>query len=312
MNFKLNELMDRVSMFMNRFVLFIKNIVKSIVLFFNEKIFKPIKNYSTKLIIYIKNFITDKNNFRLPNFFKGIGALSKNKEHLAEEEQQPPITEVEWKINALEDFKLWLSEIPSEQPPVTTATPDACDLYTMLSEFTALRQEIKMQNKEQNRTINALNSVKGVTDEYGQIYTLFKEKTNQIAQLEQNIRLNSEKRAASSFFDVRDSLVKGYRESVDMANRKGLFRRPPKDIHTICEGYEMAISRFDKSLSIMDIEPIQTNNVLFNPDTMKVVETKEIAGVDNGMVIETVSGGFVRGREVLRFAKVIVAQSSNS
>ena len=311
MNFKSNELMDRASMLMNRFVLFIKNIVKSIALFFNEKIFKPIKNYSTKLIIYIKNFITDKNNFRLPNFFKGVSIFSKNKEHLAEE-QQPPITEVEWKINALEDFKLWLSEIPSEQPPVMTATPDACDLYTMLSEFTALRQEIKMQNREQNRTINALNSVKGVTDEYGQIYTLFKEKTNQIAQLEQNVRLNSEKKSASSFFDVRDSLVRGYRASVDMSNRKGFFSRPPKDIHTICEGYEMAINRFDKALSIMDIEPIQTDNVPFNPETMKVVETREIAGLESGMVIETVSGGFVRGREVLRFAKVIVAQSSNS
>ncbi|MBF0204557.1 MAG: nucleotide exchange factor GrpE, partial [Desulfamplus sp.] len=222
-----------------------------------------------------------------------------------------PINEAQWKITALEDFKLWLLQIPSEQPPVMMATPDTCDLFTMLSEFTALRQEIRMQNREQHRTVNALNSVKGVTDEYGEIYTLFKEKTNQLAQLEQNVRLNAEKKTTASFFDVRDSLVRGYRASVEMAARKGLFRRPPKDIHTICEGYEMAINRFDKALSMMDIEPIQTDNVPFNPETMKVVETREFFGIENDRVIETVSGGFARGREVLRFAKVIVAKPAS-
>ncbi len=297
MNFKSSELVDRAKMFTDRVVLFIKSLVKSLIVFFNTKIFTPVKNAFISLMLFIKNKIPSKAS--IP----------------CDPQETPyvePVTEAQWKVTALEDFKLWLSEIPSEQPPVMTATPDTCDLYTMLSEFTALRQEIRIQNREQNRTLNALNSVKGVTDEYGEIYTLFKEKTSQIAQLEQNIRLNSEKKSAACFFDVRDSLVRGYRASVDMAGRKGFFRRPPKDIHTICDGYEMAINRFDKSISMMDIEPVQTDNMPFNPETMKVVETREISGIESGMVIETVSGGFVRGREVLRFANVIVAQSRDA
>ncbi|MBF0468319.1 MAG: nucleotide exchange factor GrpE [Desulfamplus sp.] len=260
---------------------------------FNEKITTPVKNAFARIISLIKS---------ISFFKKGSSSEALN--------NPEPVTQAKWKTTALEDFKLWLSEIPSDQPSVMTATPDSCDLYTMLSEFTALRQEIRMQNREQHRTVNALNSVKGVTDEYGEIYTLFKEKTSQIAQLEQNIRLNAEKKSANSFFDVRDSLARGYRASVDIAQRKGFFRRPPKDIHTICEGYEMAINKFDKALSMMDIEPIQTDNAPFNPETMKVVETRDVFGVENGMVIETVSGGFARGREVLRFAKVVVAQNT--
>lgn len=295
MNFKPGDLVDKASVIMDKIVVFIKNLLKNLVFFFNQKILTPVRNASAALISFIKN--------KIP-FKKLISCDSSQDTPVSD-----PVTEAQWKVTALEDFKLWLSEIPSEQPPVMTATPDTCDLYTMLSEFTALRQEIRMQNREQNRTVNALNSVKGVTDEYGEIYTLFKEKTNQISQLEQNIRMNSEKKSASCFFDVRDSLVRGYHASVDMAGRKGLFRRPPKDIHTICEGYEMAINRFDKALSMIDIEPVQTDKMPFNPETMKVVETRQIPGMENGMVIETVSGGFARGREVLRFAKVIVVQS---
>ncbi|MBF0303012.1 MAG: nucleotide exchange factor GrpE [Desulfamplus sp.] len=292
MNFKSSELFDRTAMFIKRALEFIKNLIKSIFLFSKQKILIPIKNGFISLICFIRNKLS----FNKP-------AMPEHEEIAAE-----PVTEASWKIKALEDFQLWLSEIPSEKPPVMTATPDTCDLYTMLCEFTALRQEIKLYNKDQNRTVTALNSVKGVTDEYGEIYTLFKEKTNQIAQLEQNIRMNSERKSAFCFFDVRDALIDGYRKSVAMSQRKGFFRRPPKDIHIICEGYEMAISRFDKALSMMDIEPIQTDNVPFNSETMKVVETKFVHGIENGMVVQTVSGGFVRGREVLRFAKVVVAE----
>ncbi len=295
MNFKSSELFDRTSMFMKRFFEFIKNFIKSLFLFSKQKVFMPIKNGCVALVYFIKSKLFSK---KLPT-----------DELENEQSNAEPVTESAWKTKALEDFQLWLSEMPSEEPPAMTATPDTCDIYTMLSEFTALRQEIKLYNKDQNRTVAALNSVKGVTDEYGQIYTLFKEKTNQIAQLEQNIRMNSEKKAAFSFFDVRDALIDGYRKSVEMSQRRGFFRRPPKDIYTICEGYEMAISRFDKALSAMDIEPIQTDNMPFNSETMKVVETRIIDGIENGTVVQTLSGGFVRGGDILRFAKVIVAQT---
>jgi len=303
MNFESSDLMGKIFLFMKR-----------LMFLFNEKMVRPVKN----ALFTSARFLKDSFILLFRSLKRTIIAVKKlmfRSPATPEKGSAPepePVTETQWKVTALEDFRLWLSQIPSEQTPVMTATPDTCDLYTMLAEFTALRQEIRMQNREQHRTVNALNSVKGVTDEYGEIYTLFKEKTTQIAQLEQNIRMNSEKRSAICFFDVRDSLVRGYRASVEMAGRKGFFRRPPKDIHTICEGYDMAISRFDKALSMMDIEPIQTDSTLFNPETMKVVETREVPGIENAMVIETVSGGFVRGREVLRFANVIVAQAPNA
>ncbi|SLM33204.1 hypothetical protein MTBBW1_950002 [Desulfamplus magnetovallimortis] len=166
-----------------------------------------------------------------------------------------------------------------------------------------------MQNREQHRTVAALNSVKNVTDEYENFFRIFKEKTNELAQLEQNIRQNCEKKSVAHFFDVRDSLVRGHNASVEIASKKGFFTRPPKGIEKISEGYEMAINRFDKALSMMDIDPVETNQMPFNSETMKAVETREMHGVENGIVIETISGGFIRGKEVLRHAKVVVSHA---
>jgi hypothetical protein len=86
-----------------------------------------------------------------------------------------------WKIKILEDFQAWLSEVPDQIPPTLSVTPDTCDLYTLFSEFTALKQEIKMQNREQHRTLKALNQIAAMTDAYSEVMDHFKEKTKQIA-----------------------------------------------------------------------------------------------------------------------------------
>ncbi|MBF0201418.1 MAG: nucleotide exchange factor GrpE [Desulfamplus sp.] len=262
--------------------------------FFTHKIAAPLKRFWLLIAAFFRNIFT---------------VNSPGDEDEQARETVSPVTDAAWKEEALEDFKLWLSQIDSENPPVQSVTPDTCDLYTMLSEFIALRQEIKMQNREQHRTVAALSSVKGVTDEYGQIFNVFRDRTNQLAQLEQNIRLNCEKKSVSHFFDVRDSLVRGHRASIEIAAKKGIFTRPPKGIEKICEGYEMAISRFDKALSMMDVEPVETLRMPFDAQTMKAVEIRTVPDTENGIVLETVSGGFLRGGEVLRYARVVVSRS---
>lgn len=248
----------------------------------------------------------------LVTFFKTLfGFTSSNADSVDESETdlEDAVTDEKWKEEALTEFKAWLAELPPSPLQAESVTPDTCDLYTMLSEFIALRQEIKMQNREQHRTVAALNSVKSVTDQYDQIFKIFKDRTNQLNQLEENIRLNCEKKSVSHFFDVRDSLVRGHKASVEIAAKRGFFTRPPKGIEKISEGYEMAISRFDKALSMMDIEPIETFQAPFDPGTMKAIETRTVEYGEDGMVLETVAGGFIRGGEVMRHAQVVVSHA---
>ena len=213
----------------------------------------------------------------------------------------------QWKTQALEDFKSWLSEIPSEAPASLSVTPDTCDLYTLLSEFTSLKQEIKMQNREQHRTLKAMTQIQSMTDAYHEIMGQFEDKTKQIAKLEQNIQKETEKRTAILFLDVRDSLIRGRNTCLAAASIKGFFRRVPKEMDNIHKGYEMAIRKFDVSLALLDIYPMQTDGVAFDPMNMNALETKQGTDREKGTVVETISGGFRRGGRVLRYAQVIVA-----
>lgn len=227
--------------------------------------------------------------------------ISEDRTALETDEMQP------WKTKALEDFKAWLSQVPDQVPPALSVTPDTCDLYTLLSEFTALKQEIKMQNREQHRTLKALNQITAMTDAYGQVMDHFKEKTIQIAALERNIRMETEKRTVSYFLDIRDSLVRGRAACLAAGSKKGFFHRTPKNMDNIRDGYDMAIRKFDASLALLDIYPIVSTGAAFDPMVMKALESRITQGVEKGMVVETVSGGFKRGDEILRYAQVIVA-----
>lgn len=107
-----------------------------------------------------------------------------------------------WKEKALADFKSWLDDLPAEKPdPKANASAglpmDACDLYTLLTEFTALRQEIRLQNREQNNAIRVHADLVDNTMEYA---TLFKERTRDMEALEERIRIACETRSAEYFF----------------------------------------------------------------------------------------------------------------
>lgn len=212
-----------------------------------------------------------------------------------------------WKTKVLDDFKAWLSEVPDQAPPALSVTPDTCDLYTLLSEFTALKQEIKMQNREQHRTLKSLSQITDMADAYREAMDHFNEKTKQIANLEQNIRTETEKRTVSYFFDIRDSLVRGRDACPASVSQKGFFRRAPKNMDNIRDGYDMAIRKFDASLDLLGIHPIASTGAVFDPMTMKALESRAMEGMERGTVVETVSGGFKRDNEIVRYAQVVVA-----
>ena len=214
----------------------------------------------------------------------------------------------QWKTRVLEDFKVWLAEVPAEAPSALSVTPDTCDLYTLFSEFTGLKQEIKMQNREQLRTLKALTQIQSMTDAYKDVMEHFNNKTKSIATLEQNIRRETEKRTVLYFLDIRDTLIRGSNVCAMASSKKGFFRRVPKNMDNIHESYDMAIRKFDASLALLDIFPMETDGVAFDPMTMKALEVKQVPGMDKGTVVETVSGGFKRGNVVLRHAQVIVAE----
>jgi molecular chaperone GrpE len=216
----------------------------------------------------------------------------------------------DWKETVFEDFSAWLAALP-EKPETGKADvgesemPASCDLFTVLSEFTALRQEIRIQSREHNKTLSTLT---GFIDAYQDTANLFKERTRALSDLEVNIRKSTEKRTIQPFLDARDALVRGLSASTAVSASKSFFRPAPKGIEGVVEGYEMALRRIDRALAFVNVMPVETVGRRFDPKIMKAVDKKSGTGMEKGMVVEELLTGFLREQEVLRTAEVVVSE----
>ena len=208
-----------------------------------------------------------------------------------------------WKQKVLNDFKTWLSDMPAKPTRLQDAPIDSTDLYTLLAEFCALRQEIKLQNREQHKEIQTLGNF---IDSFQEAMTLFKDKSEHIELLEIKIRQAAEKKAVLPFLDVRDALLRGQKAAKSVINAKHIFRRKQKGINGILEGYEMSLRRLDRAFAQADIFPLQTINQPFDPKTMRAVAKVADSTQDHGIVIDEHVSGYVKNDEVLRVAEVVV------
>lgn len=234
---------------------------------------------------------------------------------------------MEWKEKVLSDFREWIGDLPENPPVFGGMAADSCDLFTLLSEFTALRQEIRMQNREQYRTLNVLDRagtetkkttelVESLTEKCTGNSRAFRESIEALGRIEEQVRLGLdetrtrevEKRTALPFLDMRDALVRGLEAAKKASVPKGFFIRPPKTIDGVVEGYEMAIRRFDRALHAVGIRPFDTVGRQFDPKFMRAVERRRVSGTGNGIVVEERMSGFHRGDEIIRAAEVVVAE----
>ncbi len=207
-----------------------------------------------------------------------------------------------WKQQALDDFAIWLEQAP-EPPGDQKIAPDACDLFALMTEFVALRQEIRLQNREQHSVIRAQQAVGTnlqATNELVESLTAGLEMLQ--GQLVEAARVKS----VIPFLEVRDALVRGLAAARRVSRRKHWYQRAPKGADTISQGYAMALRRFDQALAQVDVTPIQTEGQPFDAALMQAVARDEDLTQPSGTVLAEQAGGFMRGGRVLRTAQVVV------
>lgn len=252
-----------------------------------------------------------------------------------------------WKEEILGEFAGWLAELEEgprpadmEDGPPKTAPPDHppgermeddVELLSLFSEFSVLRQEVRMQNREQRRAVEAM----------GALSDLFREKTGELAsaaelmaarmreetvfeaalgrlrrEIGETVRREAEKRVLSPFLDVRDALVRGLEATAPagtprLSRFSRLFRRAPPEqaeqAENLREGYEMALRKYDRALAAAGIHPVEAAGKPFDPHLMRAVEMIPGGDAPPGIVLEERLCGFVRGEEVFRPAEVAVS-----
>ena len=212
----------------------------------------------------------------------------------------------DWKRGVLEDFRQWLAEHGEDVPGPDAAgdgeSPE-CDLYDLFAELAALRQEVRLQNREQSRAGRELAKA---AQRYDAAAGLMRRHDGDLAAFERRIAREAENRCLRSVLEVRDALVRGRQAAVALRERPGLFRRPPRGIAGIVEGYAMALRRFDRTLSRFGVRRLQTTGYPFDARTMHATEIRRDEHAEDGVVVEELLGGFTRDGDVLRLADVVV------
>ena len=161
----------------------------------------------------------------------------------------------DWKRQALEDFRRWLDAVGDEPPEPEEPDPADCDLRDLFAEFSALRQEIRLQNREQARAGRKLSAAAAHCETAARAAERGDET---LAAFEKRVSRTAEDRCLVETLEVRDALVRGQDAAVRLRDRRRLFARPPRGVGVVVEGYELAIRRLDRLLSRFDVRRVET------------------------------------------------------
>ncbi len=206
-----------------------------------------------------------------------------------------------WKEKLLQDFRAWLEVRPPANEPKATDREDRLpDLHSLFSELAALRQELRLQNREQLRATRELQQAR---------------ESFAGGQLQRGGNPPSEARNSSAvldallpFLDIRDAISRGLVHTagaVSRADRENL--EGAELIEAILLGQRLALERCDRALARVGIVPIQALGQRFDPNFMEAVELRDCEGSSPGAVVEEVRGGFKQGDKIIRPARVIVS-----
>lgn len=209
----------------------------------------------------------------------------------------------DWRSEALNDFAYWLKEIDAAdfRAPALNISHD---FFEVLTEVSSFRQEVKRQNREQSKMTEELSRMEGL---YREALGHVAIKADDLAGLRRDVQHEAEKAVFLLFADLRDALQRGADEIQLASQQRSLFRKLPPAWKEVQQGYEIALSRFDRAMTQLGIRKVLTCGQRFDSRLMVAVATRYQAGVEAGVVLEESMSGYVRGEEVLRAAQVVVA-----
>lgn len=194
---------------------------------------------------------------------------------------------------------------PSEEP----------DLHTLLSEMAALRQEVRLQNRQESRAGRELASVREALEANAARLVGYME-------AQQDGREASDARAVStwalSLLDIRDALTRGLLATQQQRSaprpwwQRWLTAPPPPPASALEQGYRMALSRCDQALHQHGVTPIAAVGEPFDAESMAAVEVSDWAEISDGVVTQELQSGCMLGDRVLRCAQVVVNRRSSN
>jgi molecular chaperone GrpE len=180
----------------------------------------------------------------------------------------------------------------------------APDLFTLLVELTALKNEVKIESRQVKA---ALDIFRETFDTLRQAYDRLEGEQARQGVREAREHQEAERDLLVELLELRDRLQAGHsqlsRYRPGWLARRGGAATYVADIAT---GQGMLLRRLDEILARRDLHPLPALGQRFDPMTMHAIQTAQDAKQPDGLVLtETRTGFLYRGR-LLRPAEVIV------
>lgn len=247
----------------------------------------------------------------------------------------------------LGDFRVWLEHVAREpdQPETAPAAEDV-DLYTVLGQVTALRQEVNLQTRavraQQEQNGEALRQLgqalatldrqcapdRGDSAEADAQRPLLKALVDVYDAL--SLAGREARRVQEAVADAwgqvggpetgprlsglagwlaRTALARYRRDQEEQWRRQhAAAERARELLEAMVAGYSMSLRRIDRILEQQNLETIQTLGRAFDPELMEAVEVVGDHDRPSGVVVDEVRRGYRWNGRVFRYAQVRVAR----
>jgi molecular chaperone GrpE len=237
----------------------------------------------------------------------------------------------------LADFRTWLAE-SAESAATAELPPESVDLYTLVAQFTALRQEVNLQTR----------AVRAQQEHTAQVLEQFESAARQPEVPSADSAIEPLLKALVEIADVQilaarelQRVVEGVNAALDAerrppaVTRPGLLGRmfgagriqsqmaelerklapaiPEADrirgmVESAAAGLAMGLQRMERTMRQQGLEAIPAVGRDFNPETMEAIEVAVGTGRPPGEVVEEIRRGYLWNGKLFRYAQVRVAK----
>lgn len=190
-------------------------------------------------------------------------------------------------------------------------TPPQPDLYTLLAEVAALKNEVKLEARQVK---NALDQFRELFDTLRQANDRLEQEADRLREREAQARNELERELLLEVLDIYDRVQIGRDQAQRFApNWMARHSGATDFVQSLAEGQDLTLRRLEDLLSRRGVHSVETRARLFDPRTMQAADTGWNPDLAEGMVIQETRRGFIRHNRLLRPAEVVVnKQAKNS
>lgn len=201
----------------------------------------------------------------------------------------------------VERFRVFLA---ADSDRAATTTERDIDLYSLFSELTALKNEVRIESRQFKNSLDDFKSVFTTLDEANQNLT---EKLEQDQREQEKIKEQAVQPLLDDLIDIHDRLAAGL-AVLAKPRPTTMFSRFCKQeratLDAMGQGQKMILDKVESILAANGVVPMEVEGHKFDPRTMRAMGTAWDPQRAEGEVIEEIRKGFLRGDIAMRLAEV--------